>query len=150
MSTTQIVGYKPPPGSSERTKVVRLKVISYTLHHHELFIVVVLTIVFLCTVWGWDTTIVLAAKMFFCHLSLNYTFLKHLRPYYFFQKITLTFWHSTKKVFSANVSEMYNSARNGKQKFGGFGICGGFAAVSSQFLNKHHKSKCHTKAHCCN
>ena len=23
---TQIVGYKPPPGSSERTKVVRLKV----------------------------------------------------------------------------------------------------------------------------
>ncbi len=26
----------------------------------------------------------------------------------------------------------------------------GFAAVSSQFLNKHHKSNCHTKAHCCN
>ena len=31
-----------------------------------------------------------------------------------------------------------------------FGGRGGFAAVSSQFLNKHHKSNFHTKAHCCN
>ena len=31
-----------------------------------------------------------------------------------------------------------------------FGGSGDFAAVSSQFLNKHHKSNCHTKAHCYN
>ena len=31
-----------------------------------------------------------------------------------------------------------------------FGGSDGFAAVSSQFLNKHHKSNCHTKAHCSN
>ncbi len=30
------------------------------------------------------------------------------------------------------------------------GGSGGFAAVSLPFLNKHHVSNCHTKAHCCN
>ena len=33
---------------------------------------------------------------------------------------------------------------------GGYGGSGGFAAVFSQFLHKHHKSNCHTKAHSCN
>ena len=31
-----------------------------------------------------------------------------------------------------------------------FGGSGNFIAVFSQFLHKHHKSNCHTKAHCCN
>ncbi len=66
MSTTQIVGYKPPPGSSERTKVVRLKVISYTLHHHELFIVVVLTIVLLCIEMRYNHSIVVLTVEFSC------------------------------------------------------------------------------------
>ena len=44
----------------------------------------------------------------------------------------------------SNDSEFYNSARNVKKKFGGF------AAFSSQYLNEHHKSNCHTKFHCCN
>ena len=31
-----------------------------------------------------------------------------------------------------------------------FGSSGGSAAFSLQFLNKQHKSNCHTKSHCCN
>ena len=31
-----------------------------------------------------------------------------------------------------------------------FGGSSGSATVCSQFLNKHHKGNCHTKAHCCN
>ena len=59
-----------------------------------------------------------------------------------------------KKKIASNDSKLSNSARNGKKKFGGrWRFCGGsgdFAAVSSQFLNKHHKSNCYTKAHCFN
>ncbi len=44
--------------------------------------------------------------------------------------------------------------RNGKKKnwrqMAVFGGSGGFAAVSSQFLNKHHKSNFYTKAQYCN
>ena len=57
-----------------------------------------------------------------------------------------------KNKLGSNNSEMYNSVRNGKKnrrQMAVFGGSGGFAAVSSQFLNKHHKSNCHTKAHCC-
>ena len=54
---------------------------------------------------------------------------------------------------ASNDSKMSNSARNGKKnrrQMAVFGGSGNFAAVFSQFLNKHHKSNCHTKAHCCN
>ncbi len=80
-------------------------------------------------------------RRFFCHFSLNYTFLNHLRPLYFLlKKITQIFLHltlvifqisyySTKKITSvqckffekknklgSNNREIYNSARNGKKK----------------------------------
>ena len=48
-------------------------------------------------------------------------------------------------VFFLNSNGKKNQ-RKGK-KSAGFG---GFAAVSLHFLNKHHKSNCHTKAQCCN
>ena len=55
---------------------------------------------------------------------------------------------------ASNDSKLSNSARNGEKKIrrqmAVFGGSGGFAAVSSQFLNNHHKSNCNTKAHCCN
>ncbi len=124
----------------------------------------------------------ISRRIFCCwHFSLNYTFLNHLSPTYFFQKIILTFALNTcdffgwivkylkyykcqmknvrviflkKNKLGSNDSEMYNSARNGKKKIwrlmAVFGGSGGFAAVSSQFQNKHRKSNCHTKAHCCN
>ena len=41
-------------------------------------------------------------------------------------------------------------AKKNRRQIAVFGGSGNFAAVFSQFLNKHHKSNCHTKAHCFN
>ena len=87
--------------------------------------------------------------------------LKKLRvSYYSTKKITsvqckcLGKFFEEKNKLGSNNSEMYNSARNGKREIrrlmAFFGGCGGFAAVSLQFLNNNHKSNCHTKAQCCN
>ncbi len=58
------------------------------------------------------------------------------------KSVKVIFFEEKNKLRSNN-SEMYNSPRNGKKTFRRL------MAVSSQFLNKHHKSNCHTKAHCC-
>ena len=43
-----------------------------------------------------------------------------------------------KNKMASNDSKMSNSARNGKKNSAADGGSGGFAAVSSQFLNKQH------------
>ena len=88
------------------------------------------------------------------HLTLisNILLFNQKKSQVFSANVRVIFWR--KKKFGSNDSEMYNSARNGKKKIrrlmAVFGGSGGFAAVSSQFQNKHHKSNCHTKAHSCN
>ncbi len=60
-----------------------------------------------------------------------------------------TFWN--KISLDQIIQKCIIQQKNGKTKIRWLmAVFGGFAAVSSQFLNKHHKSNCHTKAHCCN
>ncbi len=72
---------------------------------------------------------------------------KYLK-YYKCQMKNVRVFFSKKNKRASNVSKMSNSARNDKKNF--LVADGGFAAVSTQFQNKHHESNCHTKAHCCN
>ena len=79
---------------------------------------------------------------------------------FFFKKFSLTFALNTcdfwlnGKIFKCQMIQkcliQREIAKKNLRQMTVFGGCGGFAAVSSHFLNKHHKNNYHTKAQCCN
>ena len=92
-----------------------------------------------------------------CHFSLNWTFFNHLRPTYLFLialEKTWTFWLNS-KIFSVKCKNKENFSQKNKLVLNDLkslfqreiaktknisAADGGFTAVSSQFLIKHHKT----------